>query len=284
MPRPSIKIPLESLVFRSLVIATLLFICGVIIFRSPTPSIDHRRGEIGQHARETEKQEPSYADKLLDPISLFTLALVVSTVLLWRSTEKMAGLAATQASDMKESLAISKQAADAARLSAEAAIGVELPRIVFGSAEIMRGHAPSSGFKSRITGLRFEVIANNHGRTPAFLTDVSTHIHVGANLPAEPTRGRNDALNWPVVEIIKADAAFPIPIMERDKILVGQVREDVFRERLYIWVYGYLEYRDFLHAHHREPFVQRMELHGGSEGCSFFDAECLAPEAYKKRW
>jgi hypothetical protein len=58
---------------------------------------------------------------------LFTAALTGSTALLWRETRRLAEGADDQAAKMAASIAVAEKAANAAQLSANTAISVELP-------------------------------------------------------------------------------------------------------------------------------------------------------------
>lgn len=178
------RTPLESLVFRALVLATLLIVASVIIFRAPAASVDHGRGEIGQHPIDTGKQEPSYADKVLDPISLFTLALVISTTLLWFSTEKLARLGAQQSRDMKTSLEISKQAADALTASERGNL-IERISIVrdIDAAYYAKRFSHSPTMPPSEISILWEFNFKNYGKTPATITAFSGNLVLEETAP-----------------------------------------------------------------------------------------------------
>jgi hypothetical protein len=66
-------------------------------------------------------QLPEYVNKLIEPISIFTLVLAISTVLLWRDTNGLRRLAAKQSKDMENSMRTASTAANAAKKSADVA-------------------------------------------------------------------------------------------------------------------------------------------------------------------
>lgn len=96
-------------------------IIGAIIVFETKPPRDDRVGVICNNCSYDVSEKPSYTDKLFDPISIFTLFLVFSTIMLWRSTERLAFIAGDQADDMKDSVLAAQDAAKAATRSAEVA-------------------------------------------------------------------------------------------------------------------------------------------------------------------
>lgn len=97
---------------RIIIVAAVLIIAAVIVFETK-PTSQARGAAICNNCSYYVSEKPSYLDKLLDPISLFTLALVISTGLLWAATERLARLAETQSNDMRDSINESARAATA---------------------------------------------------------------------------------------------------------------------------------------------------------------------------
>lgn len=100
------------------------WICLVGIFLVQAILIFHlafQSPEIGEKTGGENKPNVGYAEKLADPVAIFTLFLVVSTVLLWRSTERLAALAARQARDTAEALRLSEINVAAAERGAQIA-------------------------------------------------------------------------------------------------------------------------------------------------------------------
>jgi hypothetical protein len=80
----------QDLIFRSIIVATLSIFLAIVMFNNPTPIAGSGLNKIAEYAFMADHYQPSYWDKLLDPLVFLTLALVVSTILLWLSTQRLA--------------------------------------------------------------------------------------------------------------------------------------------------------------------------------------------------
>ncbi len=107
---------IESL-FAIIVFGFTLIFAVIFVATTTKPPADSRAGIVCNNCSYDVSEKPSYMDKLFDPISVFTLFLVVSTILLWISTRRLADIAADQAEDMKRSIRVAEDAARVAKSS-----------------------------------------------------------------------------------------------------------------------------------------------------------------------
>lgn len=122
-------------------IATVFWI-GVLGWQSANTSTEVQKQKCYETAEssghKTEECRSLWERTTSDPVAFFTLWLVIftagltiSTVMLWRAGEKQSlhtrRSAAIQTRDMQDSIAVAAKAADAAMLSARAAIALQLP-------------------------------------------------------------------------------------------------------------------------------------------------------------
>lgn len=120
-------------------------------------------------------------------IAWFTFSLRQATDRLWDAGERqlklLADSSASQSRDMQASIAVAKQSAEAAQTSADAAIAVELPIIVFTSIDLCApgGLVITEGVPPEIS--RLVLGFKNSGRTVATLIDQCVEHVVLDRLP-----------------------------------------------------------------------------------------------------
>lgn len=134
---------------------------------------------------------------------------------------------------------------------------------------------------AKVERAAFDVEFTNYRRTPAFLTRASGHIHVGHALRPEPVDLATYDL--PSDAVIKAGEKWMLPIDEYGGHITQEEARAVLDDRLGLWIYGYLEFRDFLHNYHREPFLRRFIPHRG-QALGYVIVEGDGPEAYFRRF
>ena len=220
-------------------------------------------------------------DWMLLLLVLFNGLLALFSYRLWRSTSALHAAAREQSDDIKRSIAVAREAAEAARKSAEAAflqakasIGTELPR--FELSQIGLVDADQSVRQAlRTPSIRIDFA--NHGRTTAFVTQKCVEMRLARTLPPDPDYRMVETLE--AVEAVEAGesvgAAADAPLGElseaqADALLAGQDT---------LWVYGFLGFRDFLGMEHRMGFCLRWtppRFNGGTGG-SFIRT---GPETY----
>ena len=164
-----------------------------------------------------------------------TIGLKDSTNKLWEAGEKQYGVA--------------KQAADAADLSARAAIAIELP--------IIRINPGSLGFSSSESSQGYwigNVILSNLGRTKAFPIEIQIGYTVGNGLPESPIYQfskpflPNDIIEPdPKITHQMSTAEFEFEV-SRESI------DRVTRNEMNLWVYCKLIYLDFMQNRHEAGF------------------------------
>ena len=119
--------------------------------------------------------------------AVFTGVLTISTYLLWRETKRLARGAETQREQLDLSIAAAQKAANAAELSAKAAVGVELPIL---NIETLGFTHPlpktEQDYESWCSVTSPFIKVRNHGRTPAFVSSVIVNAKVD-EIPLKPS-------------------------------------------------------------------------------------------------
>jgi hypothetical protein len=168
----------ENAIVRVVIVATIMAIAAIIFFET-RPNTNERGYITCNNCAYDVNERPSYTDKLIDPVSIFTLCLVISTILLWRSTQRLADVAADQSRDMQNSIAEASRAAAAMEKVAEGiAQTVETNKTVLDTQRDfwrrqMRAYVSveigASVRQNRRNKTRFEFrpVLHNNGQTPA---------------------------------------------------------------------------------------------------------------------
>jgi len=169
-------------------------------------------------------------------LALFTGALFGATVYLGKEAKKTSD---RQEIEMKDSLAIAKESADAARLSADSAVALELPLFVIENISI------SQNFQT------CDVHLGNHGRTPAIITRNCLVTKLDMALPLELRYPINDVEKVSISRIVGPADEYTI---SRKSSISPTEWLDIYASKTILWVYGYLEYIDFLKKKRRTGF------------------------------
>lgn len=185
-------------------------------------------------------------------IAAFTALLAVRTSGLFRETAGLRAAADQQAKDMKESLTAAKKAADAADLSATAALRVEQPIISMLEPELMSITGPVPKDRAYacggLHGLPYEncvipqLAFRNRGRTHAFLSSVHLGYMIAKDRPPRP--GQFKTVHFRDGTIISIDTKFNMSI-DFDLGLTDPQREEL-RNGAILWVWCLLTYDDFM--------------------------------------
>lgn len=207
------------------------------------------------------------------------------------------GLFAWQLRLMRKSLEDTHASADAARLAAQAAelnaraaIGIELPVLrvrppddIVQTDRPIDGNHPYGGTVNDGPLTQFSAIGlltvENHGRTPAFPNSLSVGWQVAHELPEAPDYRVTTTLNHSVVikstDQITLDLHYGIELTEQDiaSCIAGTS---------WLWFYGELTYRDFLHEEHKHRFCWRHADRNPPDGPAFFffSSDGQPPPAY----
>jgi hypothetical protein len=230
-------------------------------------------------------------------ISNLTAFLILVTGGLWWSTHRLwrAGddqltfaqqVAERQAEETKAQLSIAKTAADSALLQAKAAINVDLPVLHLKNPALTRTNRDSSGSVGIIgyTDLPesctvcFDV--GNIGRSYAELLTYCIEHKICIALP--------DAVDYKLTfplsadTIVKADGqmrGFPAYNLQLSKDELEPIKSG----RSFLWVYGFINYFDFMGDLHEKRFCLKW-LAGGPERpiMTGFVVDPLTPHTYVK--
>jgi hypothetical protein len=185
-------------------------------------------------------------------IGIFTLTLKLSTDKLWKTAKDQIAAAENaakiQSADMNASIAVAKEAADAAKLSSQAAIGVELPRLFVTKIEIEVATLNLADLESSLS--KISITITNYGRTPAFLYCESAEF-LPEPLPAIPIYP--NAFDLEPGTIIEKGQLRTLTARDRENHPHFDARPFVTGQGV-LWVYGAVWFRGFLN----EPHVMRF--------------------------
>lgn len=192
--------------------------------------------------------------------------------------------------DTHASADAARLAAKAAELNARAAIGIELPILrVRPPDDIVQtdgpidGNLPYGGTVNDGPLTQFSAIGlltvENHGRTPAFPTSISVGWQVAHGLAEAPSYRVTATLNHSAViksaEQITLDLHYGIELTEQEIASCAAGTS-------WLWFYGELTYRDFLHEEHKHRFCWRHADRNppGGPAFFFFSSDGEPPPAY----
>ena len=225
-------------------------------------------------------------------VAFFTFTLWRSTHLLWRSAESQrtadAAVRQQEAADMAASIAQAARAAEAMerlatataasaeaiRISADASMGVELPRLELVS--VLRG---SGKIEDDLRVSAITLVFKNFGRTTAHMVECGIEYIIGDFLPekfgvsftntrtyllgtiCEPQDSSNLRFNG-IIDINSEDAK--------------RVSDENF------WFYGFVAYRDFLGGHWLTKFCLRVNV--STDGPGFVPSQMYADYYGRERY
>lgn len=231
-------------------------------------------------------------------IAIFTGVLAISTIGLWTATvrlwkagdqqlELIASNASIQSRDMEASIAVADRAARAAELSAQASIGLQLPRLVVEAAFLFRPGQPHGADQPYTVPIENGAAPewsqaaapfSNVGNTNAFLSEECIEYFVGPRLPETPPYNR--VIPLPSGFIIKNSNTWHARIGNRFIHLTTEQREAMETIELShsLWVYGFLRFTDFLGNPHECRFCRKWDRSMG------FVSESNAPPEYTRSY
>jgi hypothetical protein len=202
------------------------------------------------HAPEDVNQQPWDLKAADDPVAVFTFLLVViaggQVCLFWWQLN----LIRDGADDAAKAARAAEASAAAAILNAQAALGVELPRLELQGTEFTLGPRP---IWEKLRFGWFIISFRNHGRTTAHITEVCVLPIIGDTLRPTPQYPKGSALPVQIGAIAPAGGDYHVSCNsrftfdERRAIEIGQ------RQKI-LWVYGFVGYRNFLDEHWRFKF------------------------------
>lgn len=192
-------------------------------------------------------------------LTLFNGLVAIFAYRLWKSTSGLIGVAEAQSRDLKEVIVVAREAADAARRSAEAAslqaramVGAELPRLELGDVQLAYAdQSVRQALKAPSFALRF----NNYGRTTALIVEKCIEVKRGQALPPVPAYDFAELL--PVAEAVERGDTLAAGAERRLGELAESQVEALLDGSDTLWVYGFVRFRDFLGLEHKTGFCLR---------------------------
>ena len=187
---------------------------------------------------------------------------------------------------LKQQIAVAKESADAANLSAKAAVAVELPIIVLCMIQLLKQTNPSVqvvGYPDAVSTLRFNF--KNFGRTAGELITMCAEWSVAERLPDAP----NYKSNYPFIPGAMIEPQKMLPPGPQNFTIRLQPEEvtAISEETKFLWVYGYLAFRDFLGNEHRQGWCAKWQGYrqtlDGSLAPLGFVYDPKTPPEYTKR-
>ncbi len=210
-------------------------------------------------------------------LALFNGLLAFFAYRLWGSTSSLIRLAGEQSRDLKEMIVVARDAANAAKRSADAVslqaramVGAELPRFELGHVHLAYS---DQSVRQALKAPSIDLRLTNYGRTSALVLEKCVEVRLGQKLPPDPTYDCVEALA--VVEAVDSGKSVGIEAYRR----LGDLSESQVHGLLSglnkIWVYGFVRFRDFLGIEHKMGFCLRWTPPNGeaSTGGSFVQEE-----------
>ena len=219
----------------------------------------------------------------------FTIILALSTIGLWLATFALQKTTKSLFEAGEKQIAVAKQAADAAMLSARAAVGVQLPIIrasihdfVVNDTGESRGGAivgdPASyGMQYAFP---YDFVFRNIGKSTAYPSQYGLGWSLSHKLPEEPIY---DAVySCAPHQIIAEGGDWDAPIDTFRIELPEEIRKALRANQAVLRIFCFLKYSDFLETLHEVRFCWRLhrEKNGRSNGLIPDDS---APAAYTSK-
>jgi hypothetical protein len=227
----------------------------------------------------------------------FMAVLAVSTLLLWRSTERLSkagerqmrlarAMSLRQSRELQASIDIASRAAAAAELNARTAVAARLPRVMLSKAELLQpvpatgpGNGKTAGNGVPPARSQIEMTFANVGETPAFVTGHCIEYVVAGRLPPDPTYRTTvpDAAGT----MIEPNTAGNFRIADASiKLTQEQIRDLQKNKKNKLWIYGFLAFTDFMDQPHERRFCLRWSHH--PDGPTGLVPEPDAPAEYTR--
>jgi len=209
-----------------------------------------------------------------------TVVYVIVAICQWSGIRRQATAAEAQASNLEKTLLATEKAAEAAKLSADAAVAGSVAHL-----HLMRlwieGREPGGDIMDGGVGVVDPMLHygfTNYGKTPAFLIEMCWESLIAPRLPAAPIyKNRGEighdlfvvAAEQDINHKFKWSHLFEKYLTEDD---VTPVRR--MEQRLY--VYGFFRYRDAFERHWRVGFAYYFNIRG--------QAHVVAPDVAPAYW
>jgi hypothetical protein len=182
-----------------------------------------------------------------DPITYFTAGLLLVGGLQVWVYWKQKGL-------MEKSLGAAKDAAEAARQSAVVAMNAQSARVALLRLEF--GPSGAANWDAKLQSPSVEVMLKNYGPTTAFVESVGLEVIWGVSLPSEP--GYTHAFDVEPETVIDPQDTYTLRNKDYRPMIPGEDVKAIKEQKMFMWVYGYLQYRDFLNQKHIARFCKQL--------------------------
>ena len=140
-------------------------------------------------------------------------------------------------------------------LSAKASIGVETSKLMLVHLDF--ADMGLANWEARLQNPKVFVSVKNYGRTPAFVDSQAVEIHWGPTLPDEPDYSLNSE-NVPPETVIEAKEIHKLAETRSRTLLSLPEIESIKEGTTRVWVYGFVNYRDFLGDRHITRFCKQL--------------------------
>jgi hypothetical protein len=198
-------------------------------------------------------------------IAGFTIVLAFSTIALWLATYGLQRTTRDLAEGAERQTRAAQTAADAAMLSARAAIALESPLIRAAPNNLSHGASFSDGVRTESCAVHY-LTFSNLGETRAFPVSIRYGWTIGTKLPIEPIYSVSNA--FPLDSVFDANTSDirPFAFTGFDMPLKDGEWQLICEGKLPLWLYCSLSYEDFMGTRHDQGFCWQWRNVGGGMG------------------
>jgi hypothetical protein len=156
---------------------------------------------------------------------------------------------------MEKSLEATQNAAEAARKSAVVAASAQIPKVALFKVDF--GNKGASNWDAMLQSPVIEVMLKNYGPTTAFVEKVGLEVTWGIDLPSKP----DDTHNYDVEPetVIDPQNTHLLSNKNYRPMISSEDVKAINEQKMFIWVYGHLQYLDFLNQRHITRFCKQLE-------------------------
>jgi hypothetical protein len=206
---------------------------------------------------------------------LFFVGILTAIVFICQSI-----LLRRQIGEMVKATAATEKAANAATQSAQAAMGTALPNLwLYKMGFDDMGNA---NLRAKLQSPKIAVSIKNYGGSPAFVTQQGVGIYWGHILPKEPDYSEH-AFDVNQETVVEKDAIFNFDPVRPRKLIPDEDVDAIQQQRKSLWVYGRVQYLDFLGKRHARAFCKQFVM-GGLNPNAYVFIDCDQNPAYTESY
>jgi hypothetical protein len=191
------------------------------------------------------RADSSWTDPSVIVNGIFSCLLVIVGILQWRVYRN-------QKEIMHKTLLATEKASHAAAASAQVAVGAQLPRLVMRKIDLTNTTVESTAAKFQSPNVRVKF--RNYGGTIAFIETQSLEVYCGAHLPKTPEYP--NAYDLDPESIVESQEYHSID--NHREMIPDDDYKAVLAEKRFLWVYGFVQYKDFLGNRHIVRFGKQL--------------------------